>query len=83
MLIQRRSITLRKALCLVPKNNFPTLSTLSVLGVHEQECVHIFLCVCALVDCEHKASLDVVLIFFVLIIFKGRGGGSCLTSNQS
>lgn len=33
MLIQHRSIELRKALCLVPKNNFPTLSTLSVLGM--------------------------------------------------
>lgn len=32
MLIQSRSIKLRKALCLGPKNNFPTLSPLSVLG---------------------------------------------------
>ncbi|KAI4829826.1 hypothetical protein KUCAC02_001491, partial [Chaenocephalus aceratus] len=39
MLIRSRSIKLRKALCLGPKNNFPTLSLLSVLGGQEEECV--------------------------------------------
>lgn len=52
MLILHRSIKLRTALCLVPKNNFPTLSTLSWGG----EYVHIFLCVCALLQCEDQAS---------------------------
>lgn len=32
MLIRSKSIKLRKALCLGPKNNFPTLSPLCVLG---------------------------------------------------
>lgn len=47
MLIQCRSIKLRKALCLVPKNNFPTLSMLSVLGGSRAGvCSHISLCLC-------------------------------------
>lgn len=48
MLIRSRSIKLRKALCLGPKNNFPTLSPLSVLGGSGGGvCLCIFHCVCS------------------------------------
>ena len=47
MLIRSRSIKLRKALCLGPKNNFPTLSPLSVLGGSGGGvCVCISMCAC-------------------------------------
>lgn len=49
MLIQSRSIKLRKAICLGPKNNFPTLSLLSVLGGQEEDCVEVCVCVCVCV----------------------------------
>lgn len=69
MLIRSRSIKLRKALCLGPKNNFPTLSPLGVLGgageaVSEGggggECRHMYWSVCLLSDfvCSAASIMD-------------------------
>lgn len=69
MLIRSRSIKFRKALCLGPKNNFPTLSLLSVLGGAGEAvseggggggCGHMYWSVCLFSDfvCSAASIMD-------------------------